>query len=84
MIIRKSRSEIEKMRAAGQIVAQTLSKLRKMVEPGITTKELDAAAESHIRKSGAILLLKDIEVFQLRFVHQLMTRSYTEFLQVVN
>lgn len=63
MIIRKSRSEIEKMRAAGQIVAQTLSKLRKMVEPGITTKELDAAAESHIRKSGAYPTFKGYRGF---------------------
>ena len=42
MVIRKSRSELDRMREAGLIVARTLSALRKMVEPGITTKELDA------------------------------------------
>jgi methionyl aminopeptidase len=53
MVIRKSRSEIEKMRRAGLIVAETLRDLKQMVEPGITTRELDAYAESKIRASGA-------------------------------
>ncbi|MFN0121792.1 MAG: type I methionyl aminopeptidase [Blastocatellia bacterium] len=53
MVIRKSRSEIDKMRRAGLIVANTLSALRKMVEPGISTRELDGFAESNIRGAGA-------------------------------
>jgi methionyl aminopeptidase len=53
MVIRKSRSEIAKMREAGLVVADTLRKLRKMVEPGITTLELDAFAESNIRAARA-------------------------------
>lgn len=53
MVIRKSRSEIEKMRRAGQIVAETLRALREMVEPGVSTRELDAYAESKIRGAGA-------------------------------
>lgn len=53
MVIRKSRSEIEKMRRAGQIVAETLRDLRQMVEAGVTTKELDAVAERKIRAAGA-------------------------------
>ena len=53
MIIRKSRNEIEKMRRAGLIVAETLSELRKMVEPGITTRELDSYAEKKIRSANA-------------------------------
>lgn len=53
MVIRKSRAEIEKMRRAGLIVAETLRRLRGMVEPGITTRELDAVAESTIRAAGA-------------------------------
>ena len=53
MVIRKSRSEIEKMRRAGLIVAETLRDLRKMVEPGMTTRELDAYAEKKIRAAGA-------------------------------
>ena len=53
MVIRKSRSEIEKMRRAGLIVAETLRDLKQMVEPGITTRELDAYAEQKIRAAGA-------------------------------
>jgi len=53
MVIRKSQSEIQKMRRSGQIVAETLRDLKGMVEPGITTLELDAFAEDKIRAAGA-------------------------------
>lgn len=63
MVIRKSRAEIEKMRRSGLIVAGTLSKLRQMVAPGITTKELDIVAESTIRAAGAIPTFKGYRGF---------------------
>jgi methionyl aminopeptidase len=53
MIIRKSKVEIEKMRAAGKIVAEVLHRLATMVEPGITTHDLDEEAERIIRAAGA-------------------------------
>lgn len=53
MIIGKSRKEIEKMRGAGQLAGQVLQALRRMIEPGITTLEVDAAAEKMIRDGGA-------------------------------
>src|SRR6185295_18792231 len=53
MIIRKSKTEIEKMKAAGQIVARVLKQLSAMVEPGITTRDLDYEAERMIRDAGA-------------------------------
>jgi methionyl aminopeptidase len=53
MIIRKSKLEIERMRAAGQIVARVLKKLSEMVEPGLTTLELDQEAERLIVGAGA-------------------------------
>ena len=53
MVIRKNRSDLDKMREAGLIVARTLRDLRKLVEPGITTKELNAFAEKSIRAAGA-------------------------------
>ena len=58
MIIRKSKNEIEKMRAAGQIVGRVLKRLSEMVEPGITTRDLDAEAERMIRAAGAIPTFK--------------------------
>ncbi len=63
MIIRKSRSELEKMRRAGLIVAETLRELRKMVEPGITTRQLDSAAEKKIRAIGAYPTFKGYRKF---------------------
>src|SRR6266436_4597721 len=53
MIIGKSQKEIEKMRASGQLVGQVLRELKAMVEPGLTTIEVDAAAEKMIRDAGA-------------------------------
>ena len=53
MIIGKSKKELEKMRAAGRLVAAVLQELRRMVEPGITTLEIDRAAEKMIRDAGA-------------------------------
>lgn len=63
MVIRKSRSEIEKMRRAGLVVAETLSDLRRMVEPGVTTRDLDAYAERKIRAAGAIPTFKGYHGF---------------------
>jgi len=50
----KTRAEIEAMREAGRHVAEILLELRGMVEPGITTQELDAHARSCIRARGLI------------------------------
>lgn len=54
MIKLKSLHEIEKMRAAGRIVAETFEVLKPLVVPGITTLELDKIAAEHIKKSGAV------------------------------
>ncbi len=54
MIKIKSLHEIEKMRAAGRIVAETFEVLRPHIVSGITTLELDRIAAEHIKKSGAI------------------------------
>jgi len=63
MVIRKSRAEIEKMRRSGLIVATTLARLRQMVKPGISTLELDEAAEASIRGAGAIPTFKGYKGF---------------------
>lgn len=49
----KSPREIGIMRQAGQIVAQGLKMLQEMVRPGISTADLDAAFEKHVRSSDA-------------------------------
>lgn len=53
MIYLKSSNEIDIMRKAGIIVAETLLKLEEAVKPGITTLELDKIAEEYIVRSGA-------------------------------
>src|SRR5437868_2569443 len=53
MIIGKSQKEIEKMRAEGQLVGRVLLELRAMVEPGMTTIEVNDTAEQMIRDAGA-------------------------------
>lgn len=53
MIIIKNHKEIELMRKAGRIVAETLLLVGEKVKPGITTAELDSIAEEFITKHGA-------------------------------
>jgi methionyl aminopeptidase len=52
-IVIKSEQEIALMREAGRINALALVATRALIRPGITTAELDAAAEEVIRKHGA-------------------------------
>ncbi len=54
MIIIKSQKEIELMREAGKIVAETHEVLKSAIIPGISTLELDKIAEENIRKYNAI------------------------------
>ena len=54
MIHKKSRREIATMREAGLVVAAALDACRTAVEPGMTTKDLDAVAERVIRGAGAV------------------------------
>ena len=53
MISIKSEREIQLMKEAGRIVAETHELLKKNIKPGITTKELDEIAENYILSQGA-------------------------------
>ncbi len=53
MIEIRSASEVEALRRSGRVVAEVLSVLMDMVEPGITTGELDRRAEEELRRRGA-------------------------------
>jgi methionyl aminopeptidase len=50
----KTPEQIDLMRHAGLLTGQTLELLRDACRPGITTGELDAIAEDHIRSSGGV------------------------------
>lgn len=52
MIVLKSPKEIDIMKKAGRLVAQTHQKIQEVAKPGITTQELDKIAEEYIIKSG--------------------------------
>ena len=53
VIHRKTPEEIEKMAAAGRVLVRCHEILRKKARPGVTTAELDEAAERFIRSQGA-------------------------------
>jgi methionyl aminopeptidase len=52
-IVCKSPSELDKMRASGRIVRQVLDTVRAMVKPGVSTMDLERAAEQKIKELGA-------------------------------
>jgi methionyl aminopeptidase len=63
MIIKKSPEEIERMAAAGAILVRTMNLLAGKVRPGVTTKELDEAAEKFIRSQSAVPAFKGYRGF---------------------
>ena len=64
MIIRKSPAEIDKMAAAGEILVRCHRLLESKIRPGVTTGELDAAAEKFIRSQGAVPSFKGYNGFR--------------------
>lgn len=54
MINKKSREEIKRMRHAGHIVALVHKKMKEVIEPGISTKELDNIAFDIIKENRAV------------------------------
>jgi len=54
MIHIKTREEIELMRKSAQLVSKTLGLMAEMLEPGITTLEMDKKAEEFIRDNGGV------------------------------
>jgi methionyl aminopeptidase len=64
MIIRKSPEEIEKMAAAGDVLVRCHRLLESKIRPGVTTAELDAAAEKFIRSQGGVPSFKGYNGFK--------------------
>ena len=64
MVTLKSSREVEIMARAGRIVAGTLTHVRDLLKPGMTTEDLDSAAEHFIRShDGAIPSFKGLYGF---------------------
>jgi methionyl aminopeptidase len=62
----RSRREIELMRRAGAVVANVLSKLQELAEPGVSTGELDETALRMTAEAGAEALFKGVRSPQAR------------------
>ena len=63
MIIYRSPNEIEKIRKSCELVARTVLHLMPMVEPGISTADLDHEAEAFIRQGGGVPAFKGYRGF---------------------
>jgi methionyl aminopeptidase len=53
MIIKKSPEQVDRMAASGEVLVRCLRMLAAKARAGVTTKQLDAAAEKFIRSQGA-------------------------------
>src|SRR5437868_8883050 len=63
MIIRKTPEQVDQMAAAGDILVRTIKVLKSKARPGVTTRELDEAAERYIRSQGAVPSFKGYRGF---------------------
>jgi len=63
VIIKKSPAEIDAMAAAGDILVRTMDLLAGKIRPGVSTRELDSAAEKFIRSQGATPAFKGYRGF---------------------
>src|SRR5918995_831594 len=63
MIVKKTPAEIDKMARAGDILVRTMDLLAGKIRAGVTTGELDAAAEKYIRSQGATPAFKGYRGF---------------------
>lgn len=63
MITRKTEAQIEKMAAAGAVHARCMQMLTSKVRAGVTTAELDEAAEKFIRSQGGVPTFKGFRGF---------------------
>ena len=58
MVYLKTDEEVELLREANLLVGKVLAELAKVIEPGVTTKQLDTIAETFIRDNGAVPTFK--------------------------
>lgn len=63
MIHRKSARDLDRMAAAGAIVAETLGLLAESARPGMSTLDLDEIAERYIRAAGGVPTFKGYHGF---------------------
>ena len=68
----KNSKNIERMNSCGAIISQVHEVLSKLVEPGVSTWELDKVAEEYTLSKGFKPAFKDTKISLDQSVHQLM------------
>jgi methionyl aminopeptidase len=63
VIIKKTPEQIDKIAAAGDVLVRAHEVVRSKIRPGVTTAELDAAAERFIRSQGGVPTFKGYRGF---------------------
>jgi methionyl aminopeptidase len=63
MIFIKTQEEVELIRKSSLLVAKAHAEVAKMIQPGVTTLQLDKRAEEFIRDNGGIPAFKDYNGF---------------------
>lgn len=64
MITRKSKREINQMQEAGKVLVATHKEIKKLIQPGITTMEIDNFVEKFLKKHGATPEQKGFEGYK--------------------
>lgn len=64
MIFIKTEQEIEKMKKAGELLANVHKEIAKMIKPGISTYEIDKFVEEYLHEHGAIAEQKGYQGYQ--------------------
>lgn len=64
MIILKRPEEIEKMKKAGKILANTHKEIAKMIKPGVSTEDIEQFVEKYLKEQGAYPEQKGYQGYQ--------------------
>lgn len=79
MVTLKSEREINRMLEAGKLLASCHKEIAEIIEPGITTWEIDHFVEEYLRKHGAVPEQKGTKVIRLRHAPPLTMKYATVF-----
>ncbi len=80
MVVCKSLAEIEKMRKAGRVVREVLQAVRAAVAPGVSTMDLERAAEAKLNELGGKAAFKGVDNGYSKYKHMLCTSVNSEII----
>ena len=76
MIIAKSAKDLDKMRAVGELIAEVRESLRGMVKPGISTMDLNNAAEKMMRDAKILQIYEGTNQIQRDIIGLALNKEY--------